>query len=117
MCFISEHQEICAAFNEHVSSAGNLFDETDTGPPLSTIDPVTQIMTTPPFSLQPFSFDEVADALLSMDSQISVGEDKLEADFLKLAAPVVVCYMTHILKLSVKAQSWGLSCSHFISMI
>ncbi len=92
---ISDRKEICVAFNRRFASAGNLLDEICAGPPLSAIDPVTHAMAKPCFSLHPFSLDDVPNALLSMNSRNSVGEDKLDPYFLKLAAPFVVTYITY----------------------
>lgn len=41
---MSHHTEICVAFNHHFASAGFLFENPDTGPPLSTVDLISGVL-------------------------------------------------------------------------
>lgn len=70
---MSHHTEICVAFNNHFASAGFLFENPNTEPPLPTVDLISGVLPKPIFTLQLLSSDDIADsnnfanALLGVD--------------------------------------------------
>ena len=107
---VSGLNDICTVFNEHFAVAGHLFENEDMthGRPISgnpLVDAERCVSHSERhnshFSLEPFTHNDVLNALLSIDPKKSTGEDCLDAFFLKVAAPLICEHITHIFNLSV----------------
>lgn len=62
-CLISDHNEVCLAFNKRFAEAGHLFEKEYTGPPLISDDCVYTMNQAFQFSFQPFSASVVFETL------------------------------------------------------
>lgn len=101
-CLITEQNEICLAFNRHFAHAGHLFDNDDCeGPPPGDCGHVRSEGHVSQFSFEPFSGSVVFEALQSIDTRKSTGEDNVDPFFLKLAAPLITEQITYIFNLSI----------------
>ena len=108
----SDQNDICNAFNKHFADAGNLFEnlfENENMPQGSSgsmhEDAARHVSHVErhdsQFSLEPFIYDDIFNALLGIDPKKATGEDCLDPFVLKLAAPFISEHIMHIFNLSV----------------
>lgn len=88
-------------FYDHFNAASNLFEQTYTWPPLPIIDHFSQDTSRPQFTLRPSSSDIVLNALLTLESKCSTGDDKLDFYLLKLVAPFLARCLSYIFNVSI----------------
>ncbi len=103
---ITDHLEICTAFNKHFAAAGHLFKNGNMGSGESINCPesdvsVCTVRYIPQFTLQLYTPNEVSGALLAIDSKKATGEDTLDPFSLRLSALTISECVTHIFHLTI----------------